>query len=76
MKYYAVELTGGRAAVVYTVPSTGVRHAVTEAPVAAMASLTKLAAEMTAASEPGAYVLPEDRPIVTGFYGATQGDLF
>jgi uncharacterized protein (DUF427 family) len=56
------------------VPGTNVASVVVDAPVAARGTLQRVAVELS--HEPAAYVPPEERPIVKGFYGAEQGDLF
>lgn len=74
MKHFVHRLSALRIGVAYVVPGTQVASIVCEGLNASLADLRKLAISLSA--EPAPYVQPEDRPLIKGFYGAAQGDLF
>jgi hypothetical protein len=74
VKHFVHPIAPGRIGVCYVIPGTTVASIVVDAPACARTALEHQALALS--KEPAAYVPPEERPIVKGFYGAAQGDLF
>lgn len=74
MKHFVHRISHNRIAVAYMIPGTQVASVVCEGLRASANSMQRMADELSV--DPPAFVQPEDRPIVKGFYGAAQGDLF
>lgn len=74
MRHVVHRLSATRIGVVYFIPGTQVASIVCDGLVESAVDMERIAATLSVESSP--YVPPEERPIVKGFYGAPQGDLF